>query len=792
MIRNSNIVLFFTILVLLITSSSCSSKKFLSEDDYLVRSSDFKVVDQRSDLYLQRAKAELKNLPHIKPNTRRLFVFPRERTWLRINQKEEKSSWNEFVLRNFAEEPALFDSLIVDQSSRAFERHLRSKGYFNAKVTTKVELENQKAHIQYLLHPGRLFLADSLNYITRDTAVKELLEKTMGESFLSSGNPISRENYDREVRRVTELLRNRGYYEFYPNYLSALQLGDTSKTNIAVSIEIAPPLPDSLHRRYFIRDITVFADHDPFARQEITHEFKRDSIHYKFRNEPQIRVSRIENNIFFRRGDLYNMEEYNKTIRRLGNLSYYRFPSIIIDSDTEDGYYLDYTILLRPNLKFAQTASFELSYSRIQPSTSLLGFLFSHSLENRNVFGGSEQLVINFEAGFETPLRSISSGNTFNISIGADLISPRFRDYNGMLTLANRLRIGDRKLLGDDFYNQIRTESDIKVSANAGMSQYQLFYRYVFMNLGYGVTIQRSPTRFYDIKMLGINYWSPTELSDFDQLIGEDILFRRRFSKRLITGFLFKELAFRHETRPNRFGESYALLANFELSGLEIGLINSTSRLLGGERLINEVRLGNDTITFAKYVRLDLDARFTKAYTSTQTLATRGFIGLAIPLSKRSNIPYIKQYTAGGAFSVRAWQLRELGPGSLRDTIAEERNILFYQARDFRLEFNAEYRFNLFWLLEGAFFADVGNVWNLGNDADRRSRLKWNFYEELAIGAGFGLRLNFDLFIARFDFAYKIKEPFKDPKTDSYWVMRSFRDLYPRNMTVNFAIGYPF
>ena len=778
--------------MILLSNSACSSKKYLHEDEYLVRKTEFTLSDKKDDEYLQRAKAEIKNLPHLKPNSRRLFVFPRERGWMRIQQKEDTTAWNRFVLNNFTEPPSIYDSIVVNQSARTFERHLRSKGFLYATVSPEASFRDQEVHIEYIIYPGRLFKVDSISFITEDKEVKELLYRNKRQSLFQKNSPISRENYDREIRRITQLLRNSGYYEFYPNYISTIQMGDTLKPNVPISIEILPPLPDSLHRRYLIRYIKIFADHDPFARQEIEFEFKQDSIQYFFRNEPAIKISRIENNVFFRGGDLYNMDNYNKTIRRLGNLSYYRFPSILIDSETEDGYHLDYTIFLRPNLKFDQTATFELSYSRIQQATSLLGFLFSHSLENRNVFGGSERLVINFEAGFETPLTSISTGNTFNIGLGTELISPRFKDYTGMFNLANRLRLGNLLLLGDDFIGQIRSEGDIKVSANVGISQYQLFYRYIYLNAAYGIALQRNLTDYYDIKMMGINYWSPKELSQFDQLIGEDILFRRRFSKRLITGFLFKELAFRHETRPNRFGETYAVLANFELSGHEIGIVNAVAKVFGKDKLINELRLGNDTITFAKYVRLDLDARYTKAYSSSQSLATRGFIGLALPLSKSSNIPYIKQYSAGGAFSVRAWQLRELGPGSLRDTIAEERNILFYQAGDFRLEFNAEYRFRLFWLLEGALFTDVGNVWNVGLDSDRRARLKWKFYEELAIGAGLGLRLNFDLFIARFDFAYKVKTPFKEQQTNSYWATRKFSDFHPRNMTVNFAIGYPF
>lgn len=787
--------LFFSVfccIVVILTFGSCSSKKFLGEGEQLIRASEIVVEGSEKDNYLTSLKNEMKNIPHPRPNSRILWLLPRERSYLRIQQKEDTTGWNRFILRNFAERPSLNDSVAISNTASAFERYFRGKGFYNARVDYDVRVKKHRAFVKYKVQPGRLFQADSLQIITPDQEVKRILAENHSDSRFQRGAPLSRENYDAEVRRITRLLRNSGYYEFYPNYISTLRLVDTTESYIAVKLEISPPLPDSIHRKYTLRDISIFPDHDPFTRTEPEIHFKEDSINYFFRQDPQIKISRIRNNLFFQRGDYYNMDAYNRTIRQLGNLSIFRFPSIIIHPDTSGGYFLDYDILLRPNKKFENSTNLELSFSRIQNITSLLGFTFSHSLENRNVFGGSERLIIDFEAGIETALRSLSTGNTYNLRLGGDLTSPQFRDYTGMLSIANRLRIGDRKLLGDDFFQQMRTEANINLNANIGISQYQQFYSYVFMNTSYGTSIQRSPTRFYDIRLLGINYWSPRELSDFDELIQEDILFRRRFNKRLITGFLFKELFYRFESRPNRFGESYSVLANFELSGHEIGLINSVSRLVSGKKLIDELTLGRDTISFAKFVRFDFDGRYHKSYSPSRKLALRAFAGAAIPLSRSGDIPYIKQYFGGGAYGVRAWQLRELGPGGLIDTIARDRNILFYQSGDIRLEFNAEYRFDLIWALEGAAFVDIGNVWNISSGADPVTRFTEHFYRQLAVGAGLGLRFNFDFFIARFDFAYKVKNPYKDPKTGSYWAIREWSDLRLSNMALNFAIGYPF
>lgn len=789
---NTNNIIFFCSIVILMIMSSCSSKKFLSEGQYLIEENQIKIEGNGNEDYLNALKNEMQNIPHPKPNRSLLFFIPRERTYLKVQQKQDTTAVNRFILRNFAEPPSFYDTTQINIAANSFERFFKNNGYFNSKVTPSVELKKHRAFVTYKVKPGRLFMADSIIYQTSDEEVSRLLEKNRRNSRFTKGTPISRENYDAESRRITTLLRNHGYYEFYPNYISNLQLGDTVGSHINLTMTISPPSPDTVHRKYTVRNIEVFPDHDPFVSESPSIIKEEKGIKFLFRKEPQIKIYRIQNNIFFSKGDLYSMEGYNRTIRRLGSLSYYRFPSIIVNPVEEGNHELDYTILLRPNKKFASSTNFEFSFSRVQGVTSLLGLLFSNSLENRNVFGGSEKLVINFEAGIETALRSFSTGTTFNLRLGGDLTSPQFRDYTGMFGIANRLRIGDNYLLGDEFFDKIKSEGNVNLNLNFGISQYQSFYNYIFLNASYGITVQRSPTKFYDIRMLGINYWSPRELSDFDVLVGDDILFRRRFTKRLITGFLFKELRFRFESRPNRFGESYSVLANFEMSGHEIGLINSAFELFGEEKPIRELRLGQDTLSFAKYIRLDFEGRYNKAYTPGLKLALRSYVGAAIPLSKSSNIPYIKQFFSGGAYSVRAWQLRELGPGSLKDTMAQDQNILFYQAGDFKLEFNAEYRFDLFWVLEGAAFIDIGNVWDLSSDADSKTRLSWDFYKDLAIGAGVGLRFNFDFFIARFDFAYKVKTPYRDPKTNSYWVIQKPSDFKLKDTSVNFAIGYPF
>ena len=135
-----------------------------------------------------------------------------------------------------------------------------------------------------------------------------------------------------------------------------------------------------------------------------------------------------------------------------------------------------------------------------------------------------------------------------------------------------------------------------------------------------------------------------------------------------------------------------------------------------------------------------------------------GFFGVGIPYGNSKAIPFEKQYFGGGANGIRAWQVRSLGPGSY---ISRQTLTFLNQTADIKLEANAEYRFKLFWILEGALFLDAGNIWTYNNDPSRPgSQFSFNkFYKDIAVGTGTGLRFDFKFVIGRVDLGMKLRDP---------------------------------
>jgi outer membrane protein assembly factor BamA len=191
---------------------------------------------------------------------------------------------------------------------------------------------------------------------------------------------------------------------------------------------------------------------------------------------------------------------------------------------------------------------------------------------------------------------------------------------------------------------------------------------------------------------------------------------------------------------------------------------------------------------FAQYVRTDLDVRYNYILNDVSSIVYRGFFGIGIPYGNSKVIPFEKQYFGGGANGIRAWQVRSLGPGSyVHDTTTTFLN----QTADIKLEANAEYRFKLFWILEGAFFVDAGNIWTYNNDPARPgAQFRFNkFYKDIAVGTGTGFRFDFKFVIGRVDIGMKLRDPLISD--GSKWIIMS-RPYERKDFTVVLGIGYPF
>jgi len=81
-------------------------------------------------------------------------------------------------------------------------------------------------------------------------------------------------------------------------------------------------------------------------------------------------------------------------------------------------------------------------------------------------------------------------------------------------------------------------------------------------------------------------------------------------------------------------------------------------------------------------------------------------------------------------------------------------------------------------------------VWLLNADSSRvGGKFKFNsFMSQIAVGGGFGLRINLDYIVIRLDAALPFRRPYKEG--NKYWTFSN--PHFFRDYILSFAVGYPF
>ena len=229
-------------------------------------------------------------------------------------------------------------------------------------------------------------------------------------------------------------------------------------------------------------------------------------------------------------------------------------------------------------------------------------------------------------------------------------------------------------------------------------------------------------------------------------------------------------------TQENFLDEDFSQLRfKFEMVG------NLFNELLRGGNLNSNNKVEISNILPSQYTKVEVNYIKHFLLDNGNVFALRAFTGIAIPYGNSNYIPFTRSYYAGGSNDNRAWKAYKLGPGS-------SNNINEFNEANFKVAFNFEYRNKISGNLNGAFFIDLGNIWNVNDNIDDES-MKFNGLSdlsELAIGSGFGLRYDFNFFVLRLDTGFKTYNPANEKNN------RWFKDFSLNKAVFNIGINYPF
>lgn len=767
-----------TFFMLLIMLAACSVTRYVPEDQYLLSDIDLEVDN------INIEKDELASHLRQKENLKILGILKMHLWLYSLSRKDAENGW----LKKVGEAPVIYDEALTYKSKQQLKQYLDNKGYYKSIVSDSVIYKRSKAKVSYRINTGQPYLLNQIQYNIKDPNIALILQSDKSESLLKSGDIFDVDVLEKERQRISKMLKNKGYFRFAEEFIHfSVDTSITDRANVTLVLErprgeVGESSDSIIHKKYKIADYSIYIDNpkkDSIETEYIESSDLLNNPGFKFYSKG---IAPLKKSIFYKSietkpGDYFQKKNEDKTYNNLYALRQFKFVNIQYQEDENSPTSPDEGLLhgkIMLPLQVKQNYSIDLEGTN---SSGNLGVAGNINYQHRNLFGGAEVFDVSFKGASERRVtihdNQQKEYNTIELGGQARLTIPTF---------LFPIREGKMNLYSMPF-------TTFSLAYNYQNRPY--YYNRTIVNATAGYTWKSSARFSHFLNVIDLNAVRIPEEGlnpDFINQI-KDLLFRSSYTDHMISSTNYS-LVFNDQGLVKRPDYHYFRM-NVESAGNFLRLIG---QLAGKEKYFEASELSETPKTyykyfntrFAQYFKLDFDFRYGYRFDKYNSIATRAFSGFALPYGNFNVIPFEKRYFTGGANGIRAWQVRSLGPGSNSSDLWE-----FNQSADIKLEANIEYRFRLFWMVEGAFFLDGGNIWAI-NKYDNRDGAQFEidrFYKEFALGTGFGLRFVSSYFIFRTDLGLKLRDP-SLPIGERF--IPTGRTFNSSDLNFNIAIGYPF
>ena len=751
---------YILILSLIFSVFACKSTKFVPDEQYLLDK-----ITIQSDLPAYQT-AELKPYVKQQPNFKMFGLF---KTMLGVyNLSGKKDNYVNRLMRKMGEEPVLYDAQQEEKTVREFQKLFVNMGYLNAETWSVVDTSrHKKASVDYYIQSNEPYRIRHYETEINDSILNREMNP-QHNSLVRDSSLFDRNVLDSERDRLTGILKKRGYYAFSKDLLmyEADSASDTHSVDLKLRLR---EMPDSVlniaNRKFFYDQFRIYLDYDPLKMAGVNEYPKRDSIQingytiYYQGKKPSLRPNMLLNNCYITPHESYSQEKEELTylafssLRALDNIYIQYSEKIRNDSTLLDGY-----MLVLPARK--QSISNDIEGTN---TAGDLGIASSVNYSHRNLFRRSETLNFRLRAAYETMSNFSNPYLEFGgeVSLHIPRILFPYIDYS----ISRRYRVSTEFLLKYNY--QTRPEYDRTLLA--GGLRYQWQNRQKF-----------SPRHQFDLLDVDYVYLPRTDPEFMSKLPPNAQYFG--YTDQFIVGMAYSYYRSTFEAKKKQ-KNAHTLRFSLESAGSALyGLcagINTSRNEKGSYQILNT--------PFAQFVKGDFDYTYNIPLDRQNSIAWRIGGGIGYPYGNSQILPFEKRYYSGGANSVRAWSIRELGPGSYSRNSS---TTFYHQTGDIKFNFNIEFRSHFFWKLEAAVYVDAGNIWTIKDyEGQEGGKFRFNsFYKEIAVGYGLGLRLDFDYFLIRFDTGMKAYNPAQTGKERWAILNPNFKD----NFAWHIAVGYPF
>jgi hypothetical protein len=748
------------------------------------------------------------------------------RLWIYNTYSRHNSPFSRWITRTFGKAPVLMSQVNPALRASVAQSVLRNHGYFRGKVSYEtIPMKHlRKAKIAYHVTLDSLFTFDSIAYVGFPAGQQQLIDSTMQATHIVKGQPFTVTSLEDERSRLSNLLRNNGYFYYHPNYTTFQADTINSPGRVDILIHLADALPNEALRKWSIGHADIIF-RKSFSEESSDSIFRRNMSIWFNGKKPPIRPRVVTRSIRLRPRQLFSYDKYQQTIARMNATGVFssvdfQFTPRPAATDT----ILRSLLNGRTSPVANDTLDFQLSCTFDKPydfyfETNINGRTIGRygpeakvGFTKRNAFRGAEKLDINLHGAYEWQSSSESGMNSYQYGADAAIEFPRIIAPFVTERSRRRTRAGQQ---GDSRsatagatmaprYRNLQRTTYAKVSTD--IVRRPGYYKMHIATGEWTYRWQSSEQSTHEFSPLTLKYqYMNSHTATFDSILTTNpyisTTMQNQFIPQMRYTYLYKSPA--HHHNPIRWETTISESGN--VTALYDVLIQGHEWNQTGKTLFKN--------SYAQFVRLETD--FTKTWMLAPHSQLVGHVNAGIMRSfgnsHVADSPFSEMFYAGGANSIRAFTVRSIGPGEFYAGNSNKKFSYAMQNGDLKFVANLEYRTRLSGNLNGAVFLDAGNVWNwedfsFGQETgeetqetdptvlDAFNRMYTNTSPKLkrlgrqvALGTGVGLRYDMGFLVVRLDWGLALHAPY-DTGHRGYFNINRFKDA----QTLHFAIGYPF
>lgn len=752
---------------ILLACSSCRVQKYLPQGERIYKGAIIKVEKEEGVKHSAHfIKKQLKLA--VKPRANKFWLGKPYKVWwwYVIGEPKKKQGLRNYLRNILAEPPVLSGTVNPNVVAENMQAFLENLGYFHSTVKGDTINTDYFSQSIYTAKVFPRYKIRNINWVNDSSALVKLLKEKQQDGIVKTGDYYRLSDIEAERDRLDVYIKSQGYFYFSPDYILAYADSTVGNRSVDIYLSIKNNVPERALHPYTINRITVFPNYTlllppPDTSKAGTFEVDglslRDTVH-------SFKSSVFTKMITYRPGQLYSSRDQNTTLNRLINLGPFKFVKNRYEAarDSSDPYRLNVFYYLTPAKKHSLQAQLD-GFSK---ESRYLGSQVSLNWKNKNLFKGAEQLAVKVYGGLELSF-SDSVKTIINYRLGTE-VSLTFPGY----------RVPFFKIKENHLYPP-RT----RLLFGYELFRKHLYYTTDIYRLKYEFDWKETSNKEHAFAPFTFTYIRSRNLTDtfLTKLSTRPALLANVYSEIIMGSFY----SYTFNTANPFAKNQWYFKGSVDVGGNLAGLIS-------GAKSPRQKTIFNTP--FDQYVKLDADLRYQKKLRNNFDLVNRILIGVGLPYHNSNLLPFSKQYVIGGSGSLRGFTMRQIGPGSYRPSLDDQQ---YFQiiGGDFRLQMNSELRMPVFAKLSSAVFIDAGNIWTKDTILfGKAGQLKRDFYNEIAVGAGAGLRFDAGIVLVRFDIGVPLRKPYLPQ--GQRWVINQvdFGDSEWRrqNLIFGLALGYPF